>query len=98
MSGQHTPGPWVYSPGHLPRVTPRGGKVTICGVHRIGARIGTGHPAETEANGQLIAAAPDLLAASARALAVIEDMEKLGGGKSSVGDALRAAIAKATGA
>ncbi len=61
----HTKGPWCVSNGHLLRIAAKDSDwktpATICGVHRIGKRIGRQRTKEVLANAHLIAAAPDLL-------------------------------------
>ncbi len=67
----HTPGPWVSGGGRLVRVFPHGSQSPICGVHRRGVHLGREVPAETEANANLIAAAPDLDAAASLAITAL---------------------------
>lgn len=104
----HTPGPWVVS-GYPPRILApnnRGGAhaVSVAGVHKRREDhayypnwFGAPNP-ETVANGHLIAAAPDLLAAliSTKALAEIK-WGNLDPAATKVLDSASAAIAKARG-
>jgi len=85
----HTPGPWVLDsngPGHEV-VLARGG------THAVAAVQGTDDHLENLANGRLIVAAPDLLAA-AKAAFVALPMAKH---NDAINRALRDAIAKAEG-
>lgn len=86
MKATHTPGPWVYQDGYIVAGSwPYGDNV--CGIdHDL--RRGT-----PDANGSLIAAAPDLLAA----LLSVLDEYRDGYGLRCV-DQVRAAVTKATGA
>lgn len=59
VAKSHTPAPWTFTNGELPRVITRDGK-SICGVHKIGRFSGQVSP-EVAFNGRLIANAPHLL-------------------------------------
>lgn len=63
MSMKHTPGPWEYSGGGIWGVSPFNARVRLADItfHNSINRI------DSEANGRLMAAAPDLLAAAIRA-------------------------------
>ncbi len=102
---QHTAGPWfpVHSSdgrdnGYIRESTPTEG-----GRHVAVARVTTGRPYfEVAANADLIASAPDLLAACKSILAHVEDEHAVRVGNQctlchSYRSILRAAIAKATG-
>lgn len=104
---KHTPGPWIYY-ADLPSTEPNWHIVTTANKMRVLANvhIEPGN-AMDEANARLIAAAPDLLAASmkaanelrqaARALAKAGD-HKAAAVADMAEERTRAAIAKATGA
>ncbi|MDF1551898.1 MAG: hypothetical protein P1P84_02495 [Deferrisomatales bacterium] len=88
---KHTPGPWRIQ--HTPLSV-------AAGTHQI-AQVFSGRPISTEddANARLIAAAPELLEAAERALALIRDTWIMEHGNPQVGKAwgaLEAAIDKAT--
>jgi len=90
MTEKWTPGPWRFTLGGLPRVISADG-TTICGVHRIGRHTGNHSVAAVEANGRLIAAAPELYAA----LSAISEM--MGPAENAVFSAAADALAKARG-
>lgn len=98
----HTSAPWECEPDlcHFDTLT-----TVVGGGHRkgylgrelivqVGGYAGAG---EATANARLIAAAPDLLEAARRALNFIQNTEGEFGDNLPSGDALRAAIARATG-
>jgi len=112
MSAQHTPGPWRYEAAGEQRADNdmRHGVVAECNDLWVAAcyRSGTSAPnekssqaeAEAEANARLIAAAPDLLAASQQAMLAFTFNGKTAQGRALHQDALRkirAAIARAEG-
>lgn len=97
MSGKHTPGPWA--------VTHEDAKNTIFG---IAGPVGNGEAtfiakiprphigvAQAESNARIIAAAPDLLANLQFAVTLLSAMPLISG--TAQVEAMRAAIAKATG-
>jgi hypothetical protein len=99
----YTPGPWRASIGTLVRVV--AGPLTICGVHKSGRFTGDHDPRETEANANLIAAAPDYDAAArcfvqwaehARDIDIPPNVRSAM--EAAFGAHLRAAMAKALGA
>ena len=84
---KHTPGPWhrnIRANGHYPVVF-AGRNTHVCTASQ------QTDPAETEANIDLLSAAPELLAAC-RAALLRDDVAD-----SELGDLLRAAVAKAEG-
>ncbi len=91
MTNTHTPGPWHVTPGTVPAesVWDETGNLQIASFIE-----GRGWQ-EQHANARLIAAAPDLLAASRAALAALEALRDAPQGGAEV--MLRAAIAKAEG-
>lgn len=100
MSTQHTPGPWEALPVSnwvVARDSNGGSSILIAELYPDLAK----KPGALKADGRLIAAAPDLLAAAERALTEIDNLS--GGIDRVFGDAgvvmahLRAAIAKAKG-
>lgn len=102
MSEKHTPGPWQWivdrwNGGYSALAASNGGDV-LRPLHKndgdSGAAWFEGDESLREANARLIAAAPDLLDACKDALALLEDVDAADG---CIGDALRAAIARATG-
>lgn len=92
--GEPTPGPWTFSNGAFPRIMVKGGD-SVAGVHRNGSHAGRFSEAEFIANGNLLAAAPDLLAAARRALAILKATGESVRPGNALG-ALEAAIAKAS--
>jgi hypothetical protein len=61
---EFTEGDWRFVDGQLPRVvTGRAGRVTVCGVHKIGSQSGATRQETVRANGHVLAAAKDLYAA-----------------------------------
>ena len=97
---KHTPGPWETYGDDKSDIRP----ATKAGKNRIIAQC-PGYKTERQANARLIAAAPDLLEALQRAVAcgIVPTTSVLDGGAASyseqvrTADAIRAAIAKATG-
>lgn len=91
MSAQHTPGPWVARPG-LTRwnivTTGQPRTFNVCSINTD--RL------EQEANGRLIAASPDLLAALKEAVSLLENGDTRGAWERGIKQA-HAAIAKAEG-
>lgn len=90
----HTPGPWTDSPLSDSGITIRSND------HRDVAWVLSQLPTETTANARLIAAAPALLDAVRLTFRVLQNMttEEFGrGADSEAREALRTAIAKATG-
>ena len=81
MSAKHTPGPWKYGLGYRVRgpigVDDRGRETgdTLAELNADADRC-CRPPDEIEANGRLMAAAPDLLAALEGLLAVIHDSDR----------------------
>ena len=109
--GKHTPGPWTSYPCNLERysrvITANGAMVQIAMTKEVYGDRRTYEPGEeTTANARLIAAAPDLLEAAKLVIAWYEAendhkgtdfWQRVAMCRESE-DALRAAIAKATGA
>jgi hypothetical protein len=97
---KHTPGPWeaIYSKRlgqwDIRYVRPY---YTFREDREVALILTSLDDALDAANARLIAAAPDLLAASVRSLAIIEDFETSFKVTLKEGDLLRAAIAKAEG-
>jgi len=92
MKLSHTPGPWDW---HGPYMT-GGYKVSALdkdGHQTMQAFVDRADRATNEANARLIAAAPDLLAALLRCVAVLEQTGPM---PSAIRTEARAAIAKAT--
>ena len=86
QTAKHTPGPWELGPdirsrGDLVYRMVLAGKKRLCAVSVYGGRAGTNQPTFSEeevvANGHLVAAAPDLLAAC-ETLVAIEDAGTVG--------------------
>jgi hypothetical protein len=98
MNTQHTPGPWAIYRG-TPQTYADIYAANWHGLAKVVVRLdGKGKDnAKGLANARLIAAAPDLLAASVRSLAIIEDFETSFKVTLKEGNLLRAAIAKAKG-
>ena len=89
MSGQHTPGPWSNKGRNQVPGLPHSAVVATTLIARVYSTH-FGDDAQEEANADLIAAAPDLLAALIGVVKVAD--------RATVEfDAARAAIAKATG-
>ena len=107
-SGGHTPGPWTATQlngaGDVGIEAPKYGVCYIAECYSSMRCEGENASAEAAANGALIAAAPDLLEASQGALDALEYIARVYphivgfGVRRGRVDALRAAIAKATGA
>lgn len=93
---KHTPVPWCYRGGHVASETAAHG-CTIATVTRTSKHIGDD---EADANGRLMAAAPEMLKSLESTLSWMEDclMDKSAAGTPSrrAYDTVRAAIAKAT--
>jgi hypothetical protein len=95
----HTPGPWhrnIRKDGKYPTVY-AGRNKHVASASAIYDDKGQFDGAEVEANIDLIAAAPDLLAACEAALSLLNNIGKGNWAQTPAGDALRAAIAKAKG-
>lgn len=109
QTAKHTPGPWELGPdirsrGDLVYRMVLAGKKRLCAVSVYGGRAGTNQPTFSEeevvANGHLVAAAPDLLAACEAVLPIIESLDSAkeeGDDDEPLAAQLRAAIAKAKG-
>lgn len=113
MTTQHTPGPWTYESDHTHRqynirmlghlIGTRDEAKHICTVNNLPPHVlANRDPATAEANAHLIAAAPELLAASRILLAIVEHLRAHPGDTLDEHhcdeiDAARAAIAKAEG-
>jgi hypothetical protein len=83
----HTPAPWNYDRGVVDADPPNGtyARVTIC--ERVYGAVGSPDMVTAEANGNLIAAAPELLAALKGAVKFLVNSNMPGSG-----DAYRAAV------
>lgn len=92
ISAAFTPGPWKYE-------TEDGWGTIFARGRRVARVSGDGAEAEASANALLIAASPDLLAAAKGWIDYLDDEnEGTAVSESSLLSAIRAAIAKATGA
>lgn len=94
----HTPGPWRVFPGHFPGIDANSDSVVLFGRHYEDCGIRGVNEEERLANANLIAAAPDMLAALRDALHTLEHSsgDEPGWAKGSIA-VIRAAIAKAEG-
>ena len=107
MSAKHTPGPWHLEKDHDGVFTAIGEPIAIVGGEETGEQVrftigrtcdyGPHGDEQTTANAQLIAAAPDLLAACEAALMQFEENASYDEADGYVVRQLQSAIAKARG-
>lgn len=98
-NAQHTPGPWRYKTDEFGDfiIHPTDHMLAIAVVVNGAFRIALGKSSQIEANARLIAAAPDLLAFAKATADAYDDSWREGCQERLIGDAARAAIAKAEG-